>query len=205
MISLQHQFLFIHKPKTGGNSIQNILSKYSEDKIVADKPLQDGVERFGVHCQFGELNKHATLADYRKAMDSRTYDGLFKFSTIRNPWDLMISWYFSPHMGLTEFDRDRFVRMISKTKTLRHFVCLPGFLGLRKGRLDGQLDALIRFEKLEEDFRKVCREISIPEHGLPHRNASERGSYHEYYDTKLRDLVARRFREEIEFGEYSFD
>jgi len=37
MISHKYKFIFIHTPKTAGNSIQNHLRNYSEDKIVIDK------------------------------------------------------------------------------------------------------------------------------------------------------------------------
>ena len=41
MISIKKNFLFIHVPKTGGNSMQNILRDYSEDQIVALAKHQD--------------------------------------------------------------------------------------------------------------------------------------------------------------------
>jgi hypothetical protein len=42
MISTSHQFLFVHIPKTGGNSIQTILLPFSDDqKNTSTK--QDGV------------------------------------------------------------------------------------------------------------------------------------------------------------------
>src|SRR5688500_12110385 len=46
MMALSRQFIFVHVPKTGGNSIQNVLKAYSEDEIVCTEPYQDGVERF---------------------------------------------------------------------------------------------------------------------------------------------------------------
>ena len=96
MLSLQKKFLFIHVPKTGGNSIQNILRNFSEDKIACLADHQDGFERFGVINDKYATKKHSTLDQYKKAIEPKIYQELFKFSTIRNPWDRCISFYFSP-------------------------------------------------------------------------------------------------------------
>ena len=37
MISHKHKFIFVHAQKTAGNSIQNHLQNYSEDKIVINE------------------------------------------------------------------------------------------------------------------------------------------------------------------------
>ena len=106
MISIQKKFLFIHVPKTGGNSIQNILRDYSEDEIVTLAKHQDGVERFEVRNSKYAITKHSTLAHYKFVLDASTYHSLYKFATIRNPWDLLISYYFSPHRGITGIERN---------------------------------------------------------------------------------------------------
>ena len=128
MISIQKKFLFIHVPKTGGNSIQNILKDYSEDEIVVLAKHQDGVERFEVRNKKYNITKHYSRSHYKSVLDIRTYCTLFKFAVIRNPWDRMISFYFSPHRGAIEWNRNDFLRLVSSVPTLGHYICEKPFL-----------------------------------------------------------------------------
>jgi len=214
MISLKYNFLFIHVPKTGGNSIQNILADYSEDTLTAYEEYQDGVERFEISNSTYKLKKHSKLTRYRKVLPAKLYQQLFKFATIRNPWDKMISLYFSPHRGTDTWDRESFIQLIEKAPLLQDFVTLPSFrdrlekkLGLpaRPRPLDKDIDHLIRFENLNDDFKEVCRKIGLPAvPELPVRNQGNRKHYSIYYDDELIDMVARKFTNEIESGDYSF-
>jgi len=216
MISIQKKFLFIHVPKTGGNSIQNVLKNYSEDEIVIKGENQDGVERFEVKNSQYKTTKHSTISSYKSLLDTDMYRSLFKFATIRNPWDMMISYYFSPHRGITEWHRNEFLTLLNSVPTLRHYICEQSFLekalaklGRQRPRgnksLDFDIDYLIRFEHLNDDFNVVCEKLDIPHSLLPERNSSARTHYSKYYDDELKEIIRNKFAEEIEFGNYSFD
>src|SRR5207247_8451883 len=73
MISLQKHFLFVHIPKTAGNSIQTALRDYSEDQLVALRKEQDGIERFGLRNPKYNIKKHSTLAEYRDALENEQF------------------------------------------------------------------------------------------------------------------------------------
>ena len=66
MLSLKNKFLFIHAPKTAGNSIQNILRKYSEDTVVIKhkSPDKTYLDRFEVKSNFLSTKKHSTINEY---------------------------------------------------------------------------------------------------------------------------------------------
>ena len=201
MISLQKRFLFVHIPKTAGNSIQSALRDYSEDELVALRKEQDGVERFGLRNPNYKVKKHSRLAEYRNALGEARFGELYKFTCVRNPWDRMVSYYFTPTQSPETWNRKKFRKVISKA------VSVADYLRLDRGKEDPfeNVDYIMRFENLASDFRTVCEALSIPPPTLPQYNRSNREHYSTYYDDELREFVRARFVAEIERFGYTFE
>ena len=215
MISLMKRFLFIHVPKTGGNSIQNILRHYSEDNIVKLAQHHDGIERFQVRNSQYNITKHSPLSHYKSVLEPDVYCKLYKFATIRNPWDRMISYYFSPNRSVKDWNREEFLGLVNKAMTLRHYISngtcqnieLSNLITYKfpcHKKINADIDFLIKFERIDHDFKTVCKRLEIPYTQLPKRNVSIRAHYSYYYDEELKKVVQNKFQEEIEFGNYVF-
>lgn len=222
MISSQRKFIFIHIPKTGGNSIQNILHQYADDEVsVYQRPLEDikatlkergsvkiggmtiddiqTLERFGVANSRLNTQKHSPLQHYYDNWDPDFYgdwDNYFRFSVIRNPWERMVSLYWSPHAKRNRWNSSEFIKMVNEDEmpTTDYFT------------VNGVIDVnyFIRFENLGQDFEQVCRKLDIPKHKLPHVNRSRHTQYADYYDADTRDIVAKKFAHEIELFGFDF-
>ena len=201
MISFQKRFLFVHIPKTAGNSIQSVLRDYSEDELVALRDEQDGIERFGLRNPKYKVKKHSTLAEYRAALGEMEFGNLYKFSCVRNPWDRMVSFYFTPTQNTSAWDRKKFRKAIVKV------LPVADYLRLDKGKGDpfAHVNYIMRFENLADDFRAVCAALDISSAPLPRYNRSAREHYSKYYDDELRELVGARFAAEIERFGYTFE
>jgi hypothetical protein len=201
MISFQKRFLFVHIPKTAGNSIQSILRDYSEDELVALRDEQDGIERFGLRNSKYKIKKHSTLAEYKTALGEVQFGDLYKFTCVRNPWDRMVSLYFTPTQDIGAWDRKKFRKVISKA------LPVADYLRLDKGEKDpfDNVDYVMRFENLADDFRTLCGTLGISPTALPQYNRSSREHYSKYYDDELRELVRARFAAEIERFGYIFE
>ncbi|MDJ0729444.1 MAG: sulfotransferase family 2 domain-containing protein [Crocosphaera sp.] len=219
MISLSHNFIFVHIPKTGGTSIQSLLMKYSEDRIVY-KDKSNPNNSFWLFNDQLSLKKHSKLKEYKNKIDYDTYKKMFRFAVIRNPWDMMISWYFSPHSGRTQWDRDKFIKLLYSVPRPRNFLLLPSLKtrilekiyenlkipdSLYNIKLDRDIDYLIKFENLESDWNKVCKLIGITPETLPKKHKSKRLHYSHYYDDELKELVANKFVLEIKYMGYKFE
>lgn len=202
MLSTTKRFLFIHVPKTGGNSIQDALRPYADDAIVAIAPHQDGVERFELRSDQYATHKHSTLREYRQAYGDALFASLFKFACVRNPWDRAVSFYFSPHRGEVKWDRKCFCDFVATIAPVGHYLTLAP--DQRLADAVRHIDCLLRFETLQSDFARACEAVDIPEPTLRVRNKSSRlGSYRDYYDAETAKVVATRFEEEIDvFGYY---
>jgi hypothetical protein len=201
MISFQKRFLFVHIPKTAGNSIQSVLRDYSEDQLIALRKEQDGVERFGLRNPKYKIKKHSTLAEYRTALGETQFGELYKFTCVRNPWDRMVSYYFTPTQAKQAWDKKKFRKIISNA------ISVGDYLRLDEGEKDpfGNVDYVMRFESLADDFSKVCAGLDVSPVTLPQYNRSQREHYSAYYDDELRELVRQRFAAEIDRFAYTFE
>lgn len=202
MISERYRFLFVHRGKSAGNSLSEALLPFSEDEKVILNAVQDGVERFNIINRTHGTKKHDTLEMYSSRLPPEMFAGLFKFAVLRNPFTRLVSAYFSPHRVLNGkvngFVRDDFLQIIARQRTFRDACCLPG-----AARLDENLDRILRFEALPDDFATLAEEIGLPE--VPTLGIRNKGGVRDWqscYDRQTVALVRTRFGEEIEFGGY---
>jgi hypothetical protein len=149
------------------------------------------------------------------------YDGHFKFAFVRNPWDRLVSCYsknlvearknlnppgeerFYPDMPFAEFVEA--VHATPDGDANQHFrsqhvvVCDPQGLVMA--------DFVGHFEDLRGDFARVAEGIGAPGLDLPHRLKSkgrESRHYKDFYDARLKGLVAERYERDIETFGYSY-
>ena len=200
MISKSKKFIFIHVPKTGGNSIQNILLNYSDDYIIVKEKTNEGlIERFEISGKIFGIHKHSTGAEYRRLWNSKVYgdyNDYYKFGVIRNPWERLISLYFTKNADRAGWNRGGFISLI-KNKPLQ-WRPMSDFLS------NAGLNKIIKFENINDEFAEVCSGFNIASVKLPHLNKTNRGHYTEYYDQELLDIVYKYYRDDINNFNYKF-
>ena len=198
MLAEKKNFLFIHIPKTAGNAIQASLHNHSEDRFIDKSGSND---RFALESARGFV-KHSTALDYLRVLGPERFQSLRKFTCVRNPWERAISFYFSPHRSVAIWDKYEFVATLSGLPPMVSYLAVPP-----EPPFEGTLncvDFTIRYETLARDFRRLCEWLEIPVIDLEIKNRSNHAPWWSYYDKELADLVAERYREDIELFQYSF-
>lgn len=214
-LSVRHRILFVHIAKTGGTSIRAALNRlrwtdpYSIPIYIANHIARATKYRTG--CKLHRHGKAITAQD----MLGSFYDDLFKFSFVRNPWDLQVSSWLHvkrmKHRPLgSDLDFPEFVKLrFSRDRPRSHPLDV---LAEPQTRIltdfDGNLlvDFVGRFERLADDFAEVGRRAQLPKLKLPHRRKAEgRRDYRTYYSDALAEYVAEKHASDIERFGYSFD
>lgn len=211
LLSDSHSFAFVHVPKTAGSSVTVALGHHAVR--VDDHWANRWLARAGIPVNrfapwpYTKLRTHASAAVLRDWLPPEIFDRLFKFAFVRNPWDVLVS-YWHYLRSKPGHRRGRIARR------------LPNFAAyvdyeIRRGRFsqtgllcdhDGRLlvDFVGRYESLATDFVFVCRRIGI-EAELPRVNAGDRADYRDYYTPSLVDRVAEAFATDIERFGYTFE
>ncbi len=168
MYNLLYSFIFVHIPKTGGTTIRNMLEVL---------PLSTRVPQ------------HMSIHDYKKII--KNYNKMFKFSVVRNPYDLTVSRFFFykniwlkkriannvpyknkiTNMNFSDFVKNENIYLEShkswtNLKTSAHKNYLkdkPDFNQFSLLSIDNKIecDHVYKFENMKHNLKNICERFGI--------------------------------------------
>lgn len=201
-----YKCIFIHIPKTAGKSISQTL--------------------------FGNFaGGHTQVGGYLNIFGASTFNKYYKFAFVRNPWDRIFSAFNHYVNGASKFPTDNnweveylfYQDHLSHLKSFEEFVMdwlneervlnsaihfIPQHLmiTLPENRDNILVDFLGRFENIDEDYKKICNKLNIPEKELEHINISNTNNqpFFQMYTKEMIDKIAVLYAKDIELFQYSF-
>ena len=220
MICRDYNCLFVHIPKTGGQSIEQFFMNllhldWDKDRTTLHLQRNDDT------TQGTEKLAHLSAAEYVDYgyVSRQEFSEFFKFSFVRNPWSRILSEYryrnYFHHLSFRDFVLNKMPKPGWDDK-YRHVMPQYDMLYDQQGNL--MVDFVGRFETLQQDFDRVCEHLEITDSLLPHRNRSDKKSRDlkrkirnylfmngenqrrgvaEFYDDETRAAVAEYYRRDI--------
>lgn len=228
MISNYDNCLFIHIPKTAGQSIETVFLEraglnWENRASFLLKPNNDpskGPPRLS----------HLTAREYLSLgyISSEAFDAMYKFTVVRNPWDRLVSEYsyqkypysfkrfifeYFPVPGQDNYEKNH--------GHYRHVMPQVEFVCDEHGEL--MVDSVVKFESLQKDFNEVAKAITGEAITLPHKNSTyanpvvatlkrlvakkpaKKVDFREFYDNETKAWVAEYYADDIKTFGYQFD
>ena len=178
MLSHSKKFIFIHNYKVAGSSISNVLAQYQPNYCTRTILRKTGVTKY--FPALANFDQHASASEVRELVPEEIFDGYYKFSFVRNPWDWQVSLYSYMCQFRAHFQHD----------LVKNFT------------FDEYIDWRIHCDLVLQS-KRIADEQGI-EMRLPHKNRSNHSSYQKYYTDKSAQLVKEAFEEDIALFNYEF-
>jgi hypothetical protein len=180
MICHKHRAIFIHIPKTGGTSVEAVMTGHD-------------------WWRHGEHPKHSgvrALLGKRYAVD--LWNSYFKFTIIRNPWDRLWSyWQFAKNTTGVQLPFKQFIQ----SGNLPRQQCSL----LHDHDLRVRFDSILKFEEFPDNFAAMYEsQWGKQLNKIPHKNPTASKNYFHHYDEETAGLVADRYMDDIDLGDYTF-
>ena len=222
-------YLFLHIPKTGGTSIAKVLPRARTTSRLLQRRLQQGLTV--TPLRYGAKPHHYTLEQYEECglTKIKTFNNLYKFTFVRNPWDRVVSMYahflrtgaffihpdsvkFSPRLSFVKFVRE----MMSALEKEQYYFIYDGlFTPQIKYTHDSEgnqiIDFIGKYETITKDLERLSEicDWGLSEIKIPHLNKTDKEykDYRDYYydgHNVTKEIVAEMFAAEIELYGYEF-
>ena len=220
ILSHKNKFILIKSGKTASTSLEVYFSSYcGPDDIIT--PIREKI-KWHKAINSKDFEKHDNLKEILDKIDKDWFENYFKFTSIRNPWDKMVSifnWNRTPlrlrkYGDVIEVDDykkciRKFRRWLKKLYTNKEAikgVQLEPFCQIEGNYL---VNDIVRFEFFVEDIKKICKKLKLRfrPRRITHTKKSKPkdfNGYVDYYDKSSRYIVEDISRFEIEKFGYRF-
>jgi hypothetical protein len=216
LISHSAKFIYLKTLKTASTSVEIYFEPYCVDPKNYSGDRHERAEEVSSWGVVGARRaKSATWFNHmsaRQVLDrvgSEVWECYYKFCTIRNPFDKAVSYFWhdldSPARdALSHADFSVVREAFTKWTALRRLP-IDAFIYT----LDGcpAVDEFIRYERLEDDLRRVCTALNLPwqpERLGRYKNESRKRPerFEDYYTPAAAERVARAFAWELDLFQY---
>ena len=204
MLSREFETIFVHVPKTGGQSIERVF--LDKLKLTWEQRASLLLRANDDPARGPRRLAHLYAREYvpLRYVTQRDFARYFKFSVVRNPWARAVSAFKYKHQSAGVQFADFVSGLVNGRIFGRHSDSQQLYLFDENGSL--LVDRVLRFEKLAEHFAEVGQQLFGTREFLFHTNASrDRTDYREFYNPELSAKIADMYRADIEAFEYSFD
>lgn len=174
---------FFHNPKTAGISITQWITSNVKTPYAVIEPR---------HI----TPKHAEV--FNLQID-------WSFAVVRNPWDRWVSWWW---YWRTVRDRiDLSFEEYTKSYWSEDHHRLVGHMSYCQPQVDfaEDVDYVIRYENFSKDFFKVKQKIGYYAPDVVTNVGKDKQDYRSYYTPELVDLIADKYKDDIEKFGYTYE
>ena len=194
-------------------SVERTLWPYDVRAALGDKPPAEKAKllaSIGINPDVLKLERHATAGEMRAALGAETFDHMFKFAFVRNPWDFQLSLY---HFNLTHPEFPGHQTAI-KFRDFEDYIMTrpaePAPQGLQKRYIVDNDDELLvdfvgRFETLSQDFATIRDRLGLKDAQLAHENRTQHPPWQKSYTLPMFERVRTLSQADIAYFGYSDD
>ena len=208
MIFKKKKVIFIHIPKTGGESIKLSMSNYIDEvkfyeksiNFLLNKLINKNKSKKKVYLpRHLFLDRHSQLKDYENFLGSRISE-YFIFSFVRNPYDRVVSNFFfikqkkghPKHQQYKDWSFNEYIENVIANASEVDTQCK--YLQNNKGEIN--LDFLGKIENFESDIMKLS-EILKTNLSINNINKSERDEFIKYYTNDNIQIINEKFKKDF--------
>jgi hypothetical protein len=214
IISHKYKYIYIKNKKAAGSTIQGVLGKFAgDDDIFTPMGHKKSYFNDNIARNYKGFGTHFGAKEIIKKIDPKIWNTYYKFCFVRNPYDLMISWFCWLNTRKELQTKERFIKWIDeKFKRLKDYV--RPIDNLKRYTINGKIivDFRGKYENLINDLNFVLEKLGIDykvtEENIPRLKTTQRKNrmhYSKFYDEKTIEYVSKAYRRELKLNDYKFE